>query len=206
MSEPINPYAPTAITPDEESPREEPFREGLAWTNGVYVFIRSGAALPNRCMVTGELTSHSFPLRIFWQPRWVKYLVLLFVIPYLIASPIVGRYAEIKAPLASRILKQHIRIVRIGFVIMVISAGLFFGPIVLVISGLAPSSIGNLMPLGFFGGLVGFLIAARRPYNMKIVEIVGDLLVLRKVHPGFMQVLPMAEVKEAAPNALPERF
>ena len=183
-----NPYAPPRTMPEPASE----FQAGLVWREGGLLYIRNGAALPNRCFVTGQVTSFSVSIKQFWQPTWIYFLVIPAIVPYLIASPIVGRYVEIDAPLAEPLLQRHRRICRLGFRLLVaglVSVTLGFEDLLL------PPARMEILALEAVGVLLiaaGLVLGSREPLRLNIINFTGELLVLGDVHPDCLDAVPNA--------------
>jgi MFS family permease len=173
-----NPYAPPAA----ELVSVESFLEGRVWRDGNLLYIGNGAALPNRCFRSGELTDLAFPMKQFWQPSWVYWLVFLGVIPYLVASPMVGRYVELHVPLANRFYARHRQLKLFGFSCIV--AGL-----VLLVLSFYTTTPSMALTLAAAALALGFGLTSRRPLHLNIVDFSGDVLVLQDVHPRFLDAV-----------------
>lgn len=182
----LNPYAPPQLA---ERPGDR-FEDGLVWRMGTRLLLRSGAALPPRCFVTGEPTRESVAIRQVWHPNWVYLLLFAGVLPYFLVSPVVSRHVSLRIPIARSIYAAHMRKVHIGLVLSLI--GLTLG-IVGGVAGRLVVGTSALVSLGIMLGLLGVFLSSRQPASVHIERLQGDWMILRNIHPHCLADLPEAE-------------
>lgn len=182
-----NPYAPPAAI----GQHIEPYQDGLVWRQGELLCIANGAALPQRCFVTGQDTEHAIDVKQYWQPGWVYLLALACIVPYLIASPLMGRYVELRVPMSRELIRRHIRTCNLGFRLLL--SGVLIG-----VGGLAMSVWGTRalvsLPIWLSAAVllvaVGIILASRSPLRLGIVDLQAGVLKLSGVHPRCLEGLP----------------
>lgn len=156
--------------------------------------IRSGAALPNRCFVTGLKTDKSVEAREVWQPAWVYLLLLPGLFPYFVASPFLSRVVTLRVPLEAGRYARHLRNVNIGFAMILIGVSL-------TIAGVGidrlPLGFTLLLPIGIALTVFGFFLSSHSPVTLNIVSLDGDLLTLRHVHADCLAEVPAIHITDA---------
>ena len=172
----MNPYAPPASV----SEPLEVFEPGLIYRQGDILVIGAGAELPRRCFITGNDTETSVWIKQFWQPAWTYLLILPGVFPYLIVSPIVGKYARLKVPIDPRILRQHSSMFRNALKLLVFS-------IATIVFAIAMSWY-VLVAIGLAFGLGAFIAASRAPITLDIRAMSNQWLYLSGVHPRVLEL------------------
>lgn len=184
---PYNPYAPPKVL---EENRQPDWHDGYVWRSGSQMIIKSGAALPGRCFITGDVTQISVNVSQLLRPLWLYLLILPGIIPFLVLAPFFGKSIQLKVPISRAILDQHIRYVNVGFVLLVIGTLLAIG------GGLAFNLSDVLaigLPLGILCAYTGFLLSSRPPITLHVVRLSGECLVLSNVHEDVLSELPEAD-------------
>ncbi len=164
-------------------------RDGRLYRDGDLLLIFNGAELPPTCVVTGQEAKQSFPVSQSWHPHWVGFLAIPFVFPYFFLGPFLSRRINLELPLAPAIISRHMASVRRGFRILVAGAALFLFWLMLVLTSFASTHIPFLLASLAIGG-TGYFLSSRQPVSLSIVAMQQDLLILRGIHPRFLEQAP----------------
>ncbi|MCA9127939.1 MAG: hypothetical protein KDB22_12675 [Planctomycetales bacterium] len=168
-----NPYAPPTTAPELV---QEKFEDGRVWRDGQLMVIRSGAAIPQRCFVTGKPTNTSVDISLTWPGPF----------PHRLFSDWLGRKVKLSVPINPAVYRDHVRAVNFGFARLIF--GITLVGCTLMLWGMSISWI-TLM----FGALLiitGFYSCSRQPIALNILRVEDDLLILRDVHQDCLAELP----------------
>lgn len=183
-----NPYAPPKVEETFEPPKEN-FEDDLVFRSGRDVHIFSNAALPARCMMTGEKTAASVSFAATWHPGWINWLILPGILPYLVVAGSFRQKVNLLLPIKESLLEKHDRIIRGGFGLML--AAIVFFILLMLMKPPALHRFSNFpIVLSVLCGLLGFLIASRRPVSVRIIYASNNLLILRGAHRDYLRQLP----------------
>lgn len=182
----INPYAPPP-----QSPMYDDFSEGGVFRDRQRLVIRSGAALPPRCFVSGQKTRRAVEVRQRWQPRWVYLFLLPGILPYYFVSPHYTRFVTLKVPIAESLLATHLRMVWSGLFLLGMCG---LAALVTFLLTPYPQPGFSFVPLTYTPtavlALIGFLLASSPPLRLDIEHMDESWLILRGVHPNCLESLP----------------
>ena len=153
---------------------------------------------PPVCAKTGEPTTTRADLSITIMPRWSRILLVLGVLPWFVARPLIGRRLEAKVPLLDSLASRRARS-RADLV-----AAMF--------GGLLATAFGSLIPrddlqVGLVG--VGFVIVVgtvvalaygERDYGVDLRPTPWDTVEMRRIHPRFRDALVRGQLPIGEPS------
>ncbi len=183
-----NPYAPPEVEETFKPPQEN-YEDDLVFRSGSDVHIFRNAALPARCMMTGEETAASVLFATTWHPSWINWLILPGILPYLVVASAFRQKVNLLLPITESLLEKHDRIILGGLGLML--AAIVFFIMLMLMTPPALHRFSNFpIVLSVLCGLLGFLTASRWPVSVRIIYASNNLLVLRGAHRDYLRHLP----------------
>jgi hypothetical protein len=186
----VNPYH--CYLPEHEERSE--FNDGKN-PNGVYrkgdlLFVENHSALPGYCLWTNEEAEHFIDVEQIWQPKWLYWLLLLGVFPYFFIAPLYRRKTKVRVPMSQSKYSACVRYFWVAIAVMAVGASLLIGSLLLGSIIFSNPQSGLLSVIGFSIASTGFSMAARPFGLLRIADARTNCLVLRGVHPEYLNRLP----------------
>jgi hypothetical protein len=161
----------------------EEFEGDGPWQHDGDVLATSGVVWPRRCPTCGSADVVEPPVKIAaqWHPRWVYFLALVGLVPYLIASAVTRKYGSAQVFLCA----AHRQRRTVAQTVMAVSAIAMLGGFAIGVFGDDPRwTLRGLL------ALAPLLVALYVGRVYRVAKIDGTLLHLRGVHPDFVASLP----------------
>ena len=144
-------------------------------------------SFPPVCAKTGVATPRLVDLRLTIMPRWSRILLVLGVIPWLVARPLLGRKIVARVPLAETLAKRVTRS-RAD-----LTASMLGGLLATALGAFAPRDDlqVSLVGAGFLivVGSVVALVLGERDYGIDLRPTPWETVTMRRIHARFRDAL-----------------
>ena len=153
---------------------------------------------PPVCAKTGKTTQAVVDLRVVIMPRWSRLLLLLGVLPWFIARPVIGQGFIARIPLTEDL------VARVTKSRADLTAAMLGGVFATIIGSIVPRDDLQVafVGLGFLivVGSVTALILGERDYGIDIRPTTWETVMLRRIHPRFRDALVRGDLTINEPS------
>lgn len=158
-------------------------------------------ALPNVCMLCGEMADRRVANEFCWYPSWVYLLIVVGIIPFFIISSILGQSMTVKAPMCRKHRWHWTMRDAVVYGGLLVVLGTIFGPVVWPSDPFKPRGVAyyEYSFLAILAVIPLFLVAslAARRTGIRPLEITDRSICLTGVAPSFVEQL------EKQPDEIP---
>ena len=158
----------------------------------------TAGAFPPVCAKTGKTTQAVVDLRVVIMPRWSRLLLLLGVLPWFIARPVIGQGFIARIPLTEDL------VARVTKSRADLTAAMLGGVFATIIGSFVPRDDLQVafVGLGFLivVGSVTALILGERDYGIDIRPTTWETVMLRRIHPRFRDALVRGDLTINEPS------
>jgi len=188
---PANPYAtPRAdLAFSGPPPGPQTTFQGV-WRSGDLLVVSKGAQLPGRCVVCNRETSLRWQKNFSWAPGWVRILILVQVLIYLIVYLSVRKQANLAVPLCQEHEDKRKRDISLSWFLVL-------GGLLMMVGCFIFSDNSNLLLTVLFLGLLSLIVGvvfSARGNVLQPTKIDDRYCWLKKASPEYLATLPQTSV------------